>query len=66
MFGGWSRDKCATLLAELAAVEGEPLVPRPLSDVARRASRAGIFIPWEHAAGLHAVRTVATRAHALG
>lgn len=87
VFGWWSRDECATLLAELAAVEGEPLLPRPISDDERRwlaevralhgdvtwaqasaelEARARTFIPWEDAAGLHAVRTVAARAHAMG
>lgn len=87
VFGWWSRDECATLLAELAAIAGEPLVPRPISDAERRGlaemkardgealwaktsaqleARARTFIPWDDAAGLHAVHTVTTRAHARG
>ena len=36
-FGWYAPDECATLLSELAPIEGEPLVPQPISGDERRA-----------------------------
>ncbi len=87
VFGWWSRDECATVLTDLEAVAGEPLVPQPITDAERRwlaglktnfgdamwaqasadlEARATTFIPYERAVGLHVVREVAVKAHAMG